>query len=97
LIHQTSKNFEYNIIDGGSTDGNKEYIESVKEYLNYWVSEPDNGIYYAMNKGIEVAKGVYCLFLNSGDVLHNENDFYTFMEISIEDIIYGNVKIKNKE
>lgn len=67
VIEQTFKNFEYIVIDGGSTDGSAEYIESQKDRLDYWISEKDSGIYNAMNKGAAQAKGDYVYFLNSGD------------------------------
>ncbi|WP_316632865.1 glycosyltransferase family 2 protein [uncultured Flavobacterium sp.] len=73
VINQTWQEFEYIIIDGGSTDGSAGYIESKLEHIDYWVSEPDNGIYNAMNKGIKKAAGEYLLFLNSGDILDNED------------------------
>jgi glycosyltransferase involved in cell wall biosynthesis len=69
VLEQTYSEIEYIVIDGGSTDGSKTYIESFKESLAYWVSESDKGIYNAMNKGIEKATGDYLLFLNSGDCL----------------------------
>ena len=69
VLEQTYSKIEYIIIDGGSTDGSKEYIESKDKNLAYWVSEPDKGIYHAMNKGIDQATGDYVLFLNSGDRL----------------------------
>lgn len=69
VINQTWKEFEYIIIDGGSTDGSAEFLNENKENINYWVSEPDKGIYNAMNKGIKVSNGEYLLFLNSGDWL----------------------------
>lgn len=69
VLEQTYSKIEYIIIDGGSTDGSKEYIESKDKNLAYWVSEPDKGIYHAMNKGIDQATGDYVLFLNSGDWL----------------------------
>ena len=69
VINQTSKEFEYIVIDGGSNDGSGAYIESKSEHIDYWVSEPDKGIYNAMNKGIAKASGEYLLFLNSGDHL----------------------------
>ena len=72
VVNQTSKEFNYVIIDGGSIDGSKEYLESNNHYFDYWVSEPDKGIYNAMNKGILKATGEYLLFLNSGDYLVNE-------------------------
>ena len=69
VVNQTWKEFEYIVIDGGSTDGSVAYIENQSDIIDYWVSEPDNGIYNAMNKGIKVASGEYLLFLNSGDHL----------------------------
>lgn len=67
VINQTYGNIEYIVIDGSSTDGSAEYIKQMSPYFHYWVSEPDNGIYGAMNKGIAKATGDYVLFLNSGD------------------------------
>ena len=69
VINQTWKEFEWIIIDGGSTDGSKEYIVKLNYDLTrngwnpiaYWCSEPDKGIYNAMNKGIGKAKGEYLL------------------------------------
>ena len=73
VLAQTSKDFEYIIIDGASTDGSGDYLKTINYKLqttNYkLVSEPDNGIYHAMNKGIRMAKGEYVHFLNSGDWL----------------------------
>ena len=69
VVCQTNSDFEYIIIDGASED---ESVEIIKKYIgkiNYWISEPDTGIYNAMNKGIRQAHGNYCLFLNSGDSL----------------------------
>lgn len=69
VLNQTYSDFEYIIIDGNSTDGSKEVILKYQDKITYWVSEPDNGIYNAMNKGINAATGDYLLFMNSGDVL----------------------------
>jgi glycosyltransferase involved in cell wall biosynthesis len=69
VVNQTWQEFEYIVIDGGSTDGSADFIESQSETIDYWVSEPDKGIYNAMNKGIAKASGEYLLFLNSGDHL----------------------------
>ncbi len=72
IFVQTYIDFEYIVIDGGSNDGSKEVIEFHQNNIDYWVSEKDNGIYHAMNKGIQVAKGEYLLFMNSGDALVND-------------------------
>ena len=67
VVNQTYTDYEYIIIDGGSSDNSKQIIESFSDRITYWVSEPDKGVYNAMNKGIAVAKGEYLHFLNSGD------------------------------
>lgn len=67
VLLQTWKDFEWIVIDGGSTDGSRELIEGISQHLSYWCSEHDRGIFHAMNKGIRQAKGDYILFLNSGD------------------------------
>lgn len=67
VISQTFTDYEYLIIDGGSTDGSRDLIEQYQDHFAYWCSEPDKGIFNAMNKGIDHAKGDYLLFLNSGD------------------------------
>ncbi|MGV3547381.1 MAG: glycosyltransferase, partial [Pedobacter sp.] len=72
VLSQTYKDFEFIIVDGGSRDGSKEYIEEISDNVTLWVSEPDSGIYNAMNKGIKMAKGDYICFLNSGDIFFDE-------------------------
>lgn len=69
VINQTYKDFEYIVIDGASTDGSVDVIKKYADRLTHWVSEPDTGIYNAMNKGTRLAQGEYCLYLNSGDFL----------------------------
>lgn len=64
--------FEYIVIDGASSDGSVDCIKEFDSFIDKWISEPDSGIYQAMNKGIGLACGRYCLFLNSGDYLHDE-------------------------
>jgi glycosyltransferase involved in cell wall biosynthesis len=92
VISQSFKEFEYLIIDGGSADGSKEFIEQIGEHLTYWISEPDNGIFHAMNKGILKSTGEYCLFLNSGDWLVDENVVSDFCKQDFtEDIVAGSV------
>lgn len=73
VINQIYKNIEYIIIDGGSTDGTIDIIKKYQDKIDYWISEPDQGIYDAMNKGAKQASGEYLYFLNSGDYLFDEN------------------------
>ncbi|MGC9151775.1 MAG: glycosyltransferase family 2 protein [Microbacter sp.] len=94
VISQTFTNFEYIIIDGGSTDGSVEIIKQFADHITYWISEPDTGIYNAMNKGIKLAKGEYLLFLNSGDFLASNNVLKIVIPLlkSNIDILAGYVK-----
>lgn len=92
VIPQTFTDYEFIIIDGGSTDGSMDVIKKYQDNITSWVSEPDKGIYNAMNKGIKMAKGEYCLFLNSGDCLVDGYSLEQFMnESAKEDFIYGNL------
>lgn len=92
VFAQTFTDYEYIIIDGGSTDGSKEYIEQHAEKMAYWVSENDGGIFNAMNKGIRKCKGEYLLFLNSGDYLLDSTVTSDVFNHALKsDIIYGNV------
>ncbi|BDA79165.1 glycosyl transferase [Leptospira kobayashii] len=96
---QSWKDFEHIIIDGGSTDGSAEYLKKNAHLFSYWVSEKDNGIYHAMNKGIVHANGDYCQFLNSGDVLNRMDSFKNLWEKyeevtgeQVYDLIYSNME-----
>jgi glycosyltransferase involved in cell wall biosynthesis len=94
VTSQDYKDFEYIVIDGGSNDGSKEILEKYSDKINYWVSEPDKGIYNAMNKGIEAAKGEYLLFLNSGDELFSNTIIAEILpELDGADIISGDLNI----
>lgn len=73
VISQTYPNVEYIVIDGGSSDGTQEIIHKYADKISYWVSEPDKGIYDAMNKGIAAATGEYINFLNTGDIFTDDN------------------------
>lgn len=93
VVSQTSHEFEYMIIDGGSTDGSIEVIKEFEDRITYWISEPDNGIYQAMNKGIRQARGEYCLFLNSGDWLVEDHVIESMLNALPDcDILLGNVR-----
>jgi len=92
VVSQTSTDFEYLVIDGGSTDGSIDIIKEFENRITYWISEPDNGIYHAMNKGILHAKGDYCQFLNSGDWLAANNVIEKMLNALPEcSIFYGNM------
>jgi glycosyltransferase involved in cell wall biosynthesis len=71
IINQTWTDFEFIIIDGGSTDESLSTIKKYDKHINFWVSEKDKGVYDAMNKGIQLAKGVFVNFMNSGDSFYN--------------------------
>lgn len=99
VVCQSYRDFEWIIIDGGSTDGSKELIEQYQQFFSYWCSEPDKGVYNAMNKGILKAKGEYLLFLNSGDALYDKDVLQKVEEVhSNADIISGQVvRMDNNE
>lgn len=101
VITQTYKDVEYIIVDGNSTDRTLEIAAKYKEHIHRIVSEPDKGLYDAMNKGIKLATGDYLCFLNAGDELH-EDDTLQLMVHSIigrewPDVIYGETAIVDEE
>ena len=90
VASQTCQDFEWIIIDGGSTDGSKEFIEERQDKFSYWCSEPDKGVYNAMNKGISKARGDYLNFMNSGDCFYDEHTLENvFSQKLIADLVYG--------
>jgi glycosyltransferase involved in cell wall biosynthesis len=98
VIKQSFRNFEFIIIDGNSCDGSIEQIRQNINYISSWISEPDSGVYHAMNKGIKMAQGEYLLFLNSGDCLINEHVLsQTFNFPHIADVLCGKANIWNKD
>lgn len=92
IISQSYADFEYLVIDGNSTDNSKQVLEKYSDRISYWVSEPDSGIYNAMNKGIKKANGDYLLFINSGDTLY-DNEVLTkvFINNPDQDLVYGDL------
>lgn len=96
--NQSFTNIEYLVIDGKSSDNTVQIIKEYESQISRWISEPDKGIYDAMNKGLEMATGKYVLFLNAddrffdGDVLSN-----IFSQSDGEDIFYGETKVVNQE
>ena len=94
VVNQTYKDFEYIVIDGGSTDGSVDVIKEYADKIDYWVSEPDKGIFNAMNKGVKVAKGEYLIFMNSGDMFFNAEIIDNVFSLNIkEDIVCGDMAL----
>ena len=90
VVNQTCKEYEYIIIDGGSTDGSVNVIKDNAAQVTYWTSEKDNGVYHAMNKGVAQAHGDFLIFMNSGDCFHDSNVLNSVVDYQ-EDIICGKV------
>jgi glycosyltransferase involved in cell wall biosynthesis len=92
VVSQTFSDFEYIVIDGGSTDGSVEIIGKFEPGITRWMSENDKGTYDAMNKGIALARGEYCLFLNAGDFLADRRTLENVFAYGYhEDILYGDM------
>ena len=90
IVNQSFTDYQYIVIDGGSTDDSTKIIEKYESKMHYQISEKDSGIYSAMNKGIQKASGKYCFFLNSGDCFVNKDVLQTFMSGDYSaDIITG--------
>ena len=95
MINQSYKNFEYIVIDGGSTDTSLKIIKKYEKKIDYWVSEKDKGIYDAFNKGMIVSKGEFIGFINSDDIY--KKDALSIISNYIRknkaaDFIFGSVK-----
>jgi glycosyltransferase involved in cell wall biosynthesis len=109
ILSQTEKRFEYFIIDGASTDGTIELIKKYESQITGWISEPDNGLYDAMNKGIKLGSGEYLWFMNAGDLVYDNNTLkkiFTQLEktigntqlaMEIPDVVYGETEIIDEE
>lgn len=98
VLNQSFSDYGYIVIDGGSSDDSRKIIEKLQSKLAYWVSEPDKGIYNAMNKGIKQAKGDYLLFLNSGDYLADKDVLSRVFKSNLTaDIAYGNMLIEKTD
>lgn len=98
IVNQTYKDFEWIVIDGGSSAETLEILEQYKDHISVFISEKDSGVYNAMNKGIELAKGEYINFLNGGDYYYDNESLERAVALGFDaDIIYGNQKFLQKE
>ena len=98
VIGQTFHDSEYIVIDGGSTDESVSFIRTREDRIDYWISEKDNGIYHAMNKGVAQAHGDYCIFMNSGDCFYDPDVLKNVANlIDEEDIVVGKVVIDKND
>jgi glycosyltransferase involved in cell wall biosynthesis len=91
---QSWKNIEYIIVDGGSKDGTMSLVEKHRDAVAKWISEPDKGVYDAMNKGIRMAMGDWLYFLGSDDLLHDPGVLERLFDTPFDgdcDLLYGNV------
>lgn len=98
VIEQTYDNVEYIIVDGGSTDGTLDIIRKYEHAIDYWVSEPDKGIYDAMNKGIDLGSGDWINFMNAGDLFFEcetlTKVFSNGSDYSDANVIYGDHEVR---
>jgi glycosyltransferase involved in cell wall biosynthesis len=101
VVFQTYRNVEYIIVDGGSKDNTLEIAEKYRDRISKVISEPDKGLYDAMNKGIRLATGDYLCFLNAGDELHENETLqklvHTLKGKELPDVIYGETAIVDEE
>ncbi len=95
IIFQTFKDYEWIVIDGGSTDGTLDILAEYKDQISVLVSGPDSGVYNAMNKGIKLASGEYIIFMNGGDYFASDDVLADCMSNATEDILYGNILAEN--
>lgn len=93
ITNQTYQNIEYIIVDGGSEDDTIDIIKKNKDKITQWISEPDKGIYDAMNKGLKMANGDWCIFMGGDDVFYNKQTIKNIVShfTNKNNIYYGNV------
>lgn len=97
ILSQSYKNVEYIIVDGQSKDGTLQITDKYKKWIHCLISEPDKGLYDAMNKGIRIATGDYLCFLNAGDKFHDTHTLqsivHSLKENELPDVLYGETAI----
>lgn len=91
VAQQVYPNIEYIVIDGGSTDGTLELIKENKHIINKWISEPDDGLYDAMNKGIKISTGDYIGIINADDIFYDENVISNIVSFFEENPVDANI------
>ena len=101
VVFQTYRNVEYIIVDGNSKDNTLEIVDKYRNRISQVISEPDKGLYDAMNKGIQLATGNYLCFLNAGDEFHDNETLqkivHTLKGMELPDVIYGETAIVDEE
>ena len=101
VITQTYHHVEYIIVDGGSTDGTLDIVAQYRDRIATIVSEPDKGLYDAMNKGMRLATGDYLCFLNAGDSFHEDDTLqsiaHSLTGSALPDVIYGQTELVDSE
>jgi glycosyltransferase involved in cell wall biosynthesis len=102
VLNQSYPAIEYLIIDGASTDGTLDIIRQYEAGISYWTSEPDKGLYDAMNKGLQQATGDYVWFMNAGDKIHSADTLRQIVsllqkETDLPDIIYGETTLMDEK
>ncbi len=101
VLSQQEINYEYIVIDGNSQDTTLDIIKNYEKFIDIWISEPDRGIYDAMNKGISYASGDFVVFMNAGDQFATQNicsNIFTFYDDEVQsiDVIYGDFIAKDE-
>ena len=101
IVGQSWQDFEWIVVDGGSTDGTLDVLNEYRDRIDVLISEPDNGIYNAMNKGIALASGDYLCFLNAGDCFHEDDTLqqmvHTINGSELPDVLYGETAIVDQD
>ncbi len=98
ILNQKYSNIEYIIIDGGSREDTIKVIKKYEKYIDYWISEKDNGIYDAMNKGIELATGEWIILMNARDIFVDDyvlDKIFGNIELNGIDIVYGDTLVRD--